>query len=104
MSLEIEPDELTEKIRAIERRRLDAFIVAGSKSSEAKMFAVADATTLDDLDTLRQARERLDDFARLVMHLDGDIRAEYARGHRCAVCGLTAAQSAAIGYDCTREC
>lgn len=32
------------------------------------------------------------------------MQKEFARGHRCAVCGRTTAQNAAIGYNCTEEC
>jgi len=36
--------------------------------------------------------------------LEDAIEREFAKGLRCSVCGMTAEQSAAIGYDCAREC
>lgn len=93
-----------EQLDAISRRRLEAFSRTGGSSTRDRLTAMADATTLDDLEIMGQAARQLDDFARTVMTLHSDLSQEYARGVRCAVCGRTKAQSEAIAYDCAREC
>lgn len=40
----------------------------------------------------------------IILHAYGTLIREYAKGHRCSVCGRTRKQNAATGYDCTNEC
>lgn len=40
----------------------------------------------------------------LILHVYESIVREFAKGHRCGVCGMTEAQSMAANYDCSNEC
>lgn len=64
----------------------------------------AEGTTEHDIGTLHEARRMLDDFSQAVLDLHVEVWAEFKTGLRCSVCGRTAKQSDAIGYDCAREC
>lgn len=64
----------------------------------------ASIVTLDDIDMMSEAYQELSEDVRLFVELSKIIERQYARGERCGVCGQTAAQSAAIGYDCIHEC
>lgn len=39
-----------------------------------------------------------------ILHIFTSFEHEFARGHRCMVCGRTKAQNEAIGYNCFEEC
>lgn len=41
---------------------------------------------------------------RTILHIFTSFEHEFARGHRCMVCGGTKAQNEAIGYNCLEEC
>lgn len=61
--------------------------------------------TMDEIDMIRKAvTDRFGDEWSAVLTVHEWIAKEFARGHRCGVCGRTAAQNAAINYDCAREC
>lgn len=61
-----------------------------------------------DMDDLRRITDAVesrfteDEFA--LLHVYQSIANEFAKGHRCGVCGRTTEQNAAINYDCAREC
>lgn len=40
----------------------------------------------------------------LILHAYDSTNREYARGHRCGVCGNTKAQSLAVGNNCGTDC
>jgi len=59
----------------------------------------------DDLEEFRDyVRDRFTPEDSIVLHVYDTITREFDSGHRCAVCGRTAAQSAAIGYNCAESC
>lgn len=66
--------------------------------------ARAETTTSADVDALNQAYRTLDDFSQSVLQMREEVWSEFTRGFRCSVCGRTAKQSEAIGYDCATEC
>lgn len=47
---------------------------------------------------------KFNDDESIILHAYERIKSEFTRGHRCSVCGMTDAQSKAIGYNCTEEC
>jgi hypothetical protein len=89
-------DEMQERVRELSMRRLEAFNKGG-------LDAIPESTKPEDIDMLQEARESLDDYSRHVLDLYSDVWREWGK-YRCAVCGLTVAQAAAIGYDCAMEC
>lgn len=97
--------DMRERISEIVRRRLEAYSAGSGKGLSTKdhLALIPEATTVDDIYTLHEAREMLDPFSRAVLDLYADVWREWGK-YRCSVCGRTSAQSAAIGYDCGREC
>lgn len=60
---------------------------------------------MKELNRIREFVEaRFGEDDRVFLYLYTCIEREFARGHRCGVCGRTTEQSAAINYDCAREC
>ena len=96
--------DLTDKLRDIKARRLEAFLAfdhaGGSRDA---IEAAADATTPEDIDTIHDAVDALDDYGKLVVELVKDVWHDFGR-YRCSVCGMTKHQADAAGYDCAREC
>jgi hypothetical protein len=101
---------LQPQLEALSKKREDAFYVAATAAGERRLSTqeilecIADSTTLEDLDLLSTAQETLPEDLALFLRLLEDTRAEYARGHRCGVCGLTPAQAKTQDYNCAREC
>lgn len=87
--------ETEEKIKELALRYITAHtkLPPGERSPE---------FTFEELEPLRDyVRDRIDS---LILHAYETTVREYAKGFRCAVCGRTTKQNAAIGYDCTYEC
>ncbi|GAA1639324.1 hypothetical protein GCM10009700_27840 [Brevibacterium sanguinis] len=98
-------EQMLERLSEIRQRRLDAFREADHAGASAadNIQAIADATTIEDINTLHEAREVLDDFERNVLDMYVDVWREFGK-YRCPVCGMTDRQSAAVGYDCLKGC
>lgn len=84
-------------VAEIEERRLNAFRDGGRA-------AMIEAMTVEDIRVIHEALRALPEDARLVANVYADLEREFAKGDRCAVCGRTSKQNAAIGYDCSRGC
>ncbi|MGW8431779.1 hypothetical protein ACWGJ9_11850 [Curtobacterium citreum] len=72
-------------------------------STQDRLALIAEATTADDVDLINDAVSMLDEFSRTVATLRTDVWREFGKG-RCSVCGRTAKQNAALGYDCATGC
>lgn len=94
-------EEMTAGLLDIRKRRNDA-----SRDYRAETYRMdrTSGTTSADIDFINEAYSRLDDFAQLVVQIHDDVWDDFRRGDRCGVCGMTGAQSEAVGYDCMREC
>lgn len=61
--------------------------------------------TLEDYGIIADyVRGKFSPEEKTILHIFSSFEQEFARGHRCMVCGRTKAQNEAIGYDCLREC
>lgn len=59
----------------------------------------------DDFTPIRDyVHAKFSDDEFIILHAYEMWKAEFTRGHRCSVCGMTDAQSKAIGYNCSEEC
>lgn len=94
-------EEMIAKLRDIQERRTEAFAKADNSTWKEE---VADSTTLEDVMTIYNAANMMDDFGKLVLILREELVREYARGIRCSVCGHTTKQSLALGHDCMYDC
>lgn len=105
---EMTRDEIAAAMGELQRRRYAPRKIEGKGGYPAKavdyLKAQAETTTQEDVDMLNQAYRMLDEFSKSVLMMRESVWSEFTRGLRCGVCGQTAAQSAAIGYDCAREC
>lgn len=102
---ELITDEMLDRIREIAERRTDAFRAADRKgrTSREVLDEMGEATTADDIQALHAARMMLDHRSREVLDLYSEVWQEWGR-LRCGVCGRTAKQNQALGYDCVNEC
>lgn len=100
-------DELLTAVHSVHLRRMDAFMAADKltpvPTTPERLQLMADATTVDDLDILAQARASLDERARTILDVYVEVQRDYGR-FRCSVCGMTRAQADAVGNDCTYDC
>lgn len=100
-------EQILEAVIGIHNRRIEAFGEYADKhpghTSKAILQALEDATTPEDIETLHEARNRLDDFSKAILDVYVDVWRGFGR-YRCSVCGMTAKQSRDAGYDCARGC
>jgi len=101
-----ERQEMLALLADIRDRRSKAYHEGDGKGldTRAHLNLRAEGTTHDDIDTLHEARRMLDEFSQAVLDLHVEVWTDFRTGLRCGVCGRTAAQSDAIGYDCATEC
>lgn len=99
-------EEETADVADMRSRRLAAFGEADhwSSSSNAVLAATANGITRDDVERVAEIVRGLPDDIQALIDLVCDIESDYARGYRCAVCGMTREQSKAAGYDCATQC
>lgn len=61
--------------------------------------------TVEDYGVIAEyVREKFTPDENIILHIFTSFEHEFARGHRCMVCGRTKAQNEAIGYNCFEEC
>jgi hypothetical protein len=98
-------DDMAAALRELQHRRTAAFSAGNGLglSSKDQLALITEATTAEDIDLLNDALRMLDEFSRTVATLHTDVWREFGKG-RCSVCGRTAKQNAAIGYDCATGC
>jgi hypothetical protein len=101
----MDKQEMTVALGELSVRRIRAYSEGSGMglSSKEHLALVPESTTTDDIDLLAAARNMLDGFSRQVLDLYVDVWTEFGK-YRCSVCGRTAQQSRAVGYDCAREC
>lgn len=97
-------EEMISKLKDIRARRTEAFRKADTRDSKSWMTEVADSTTLEDIQTVQEAYEMMDELGKLTIDLSESLAREWARGIRCGVCGHTTKQALALGHDCIYDC
>lgn len=94
-------EESKKSVLELDRRLRKAFM----DSSEGRgLEDEREAFLPEDFSTLHQAIRELDPVIQRLVRIYEGVAKQLARGERCAVCGMTDAQSKAANYDCTQEC